>query len=592
MALLLLLLPISALAQSAPEAPTVNRDSLQALSEARAVDRPSLEARARALGLPTSGVLEDGTTFSLHSFDGDRPIYLSTDNLRAADSVSTDEVWAGGSLGLALDGAGELLGIWDGGSVRLTHQEFGGRVTNHDGAGNSNHGTHVAGTMTAAGTLATARGMASAAAMRSFDFNNDTAEIAADQLIAAPVKVSNHSYGFITGWRFNFRGDGLWVWFGDVDISTQEDLGFGFYQQTAADWDQIAFDSPYYLMVKSAGNDRNDGPGGTVNHWVFDGMGGFTMSSDPRPNDGGATGYDTIGGGSGSSKNILTVGAVNDVVGGWTQISDVVMSSFSGWGPTDDGRVKPDLVANGVGLISSGSNNDAAYSQLTGTSMSTPNTSGSLGLLHQHANNLYGGYFLAATMKALVLHTADEAGNVGPDYSFGWGLLNTASAADVMTADAATSGTQFHIAEESLADGNTFTALIGSDGSGPLVATIAWTDPAGTPPEAALDPPDLMLVNDLDLRILGPGSTEFQPWILDPANPADAATTGDNFRDNVEQVVIAAPAAGEYTVQVTHKGVLVSPQNFSLIVTGNNISFVFRDDFESGGLSAWSSSTN
>ena len=103
--------------------------------------------------------------------------------------------------------------------MRTTHQEFGGRVTTHDGAGLSSHATHVAGTMVASGVDASAIGMSNAATLRSYDWNSDTSEMAAAQLLPQPVSVSNHSYGQISGWIFNFFNDGLWVWFGDVAIS-------------------------------------------------------------------------------------------------------------------------------------------------------------------------------------------------------------------------------------------------------------------------------------------------------------------------------------------------------------------------------------
>ncbi|MHC4828152.1 MAG: PPC domain-containing protein, partial [Planctomycetota bacterium] len=103
----------------------------------------------------------------------------------------------------------------------------------------------------------------------------------------------------------------------------------------------------------------------------------------------------------------------------------------------------------------------------------------------------------------------------------------------------------------------------------PVKATICWTDPAGTPVAASLDPPDLMLVNDLDLRVIGPDSTVYSPWILSPGNPAAAAARGDNFRDNVEVVAIDAPDPGIYTFRVTHKGTLTNgSQDFALIISG------------------------
>ena len=108
----------------------------------------------------------------------------------------------------------------------------------------------------------------------------------------------------------------------------------------------------------------------------------------------------------------------------------------------------------GTQLRSANSGGDAAYSNRSGTSMAAPNIAGSLGLLTQHARSLYGAPLRASTMKALAIGTADEAGAApGPDYRFGWGLFNAASAAALMSADSAAPG-----------DGRiTQTTLVGGD---------------------------------------------------------------------------------------------------------------------------------
>ncbi len=562
--------------------------------------RAETEARAARLGLPLRQELDDGTVILLRGFGpGGKPLYYITDNLNAARTVSADKVWPGGLLDLELTGAGQEMGIWDGGAVRPTHQELTGRTVNLDGSGLSNHSTHVGGTMIAAGVNEAARGMSYQGTLKSYDFSDDELEMVAEQMAPDPIKVSNHSYSFITGWRlgsYGCPGDPQWYWWGDVQVSVEEDLLFGYYHSAAAEWDQITYSSPGYLPVKSAGNDRDDsGPQAGTPHCHWDGSAGggegdWVESTDSHPGDGGPTGYDSISGGQGSAKNVLTIGAVADIPGGYTGPSDVVMTAFSGWGPTDDGRIKPDLVANGTSLTSSSSSSDTAYLILSGTSMSTPNTSGSLGLLHQHAQDLFAAPPLAATMKALAIHTADEAGaSPGPDYSFGWGLLNVAAAADVLSAHAAAIGPTFHLREDVLTDGGTLELEVTADGANPLCVTIAWTDPPGlVPPEDEIDPPDLVLVNDLDLRVDGPGEVSHLPWVLDPASPASPAATGDNFRDAAEQVWIAAPAPGAYTIRVSHKGTLSDDQGLSLVVTGNRELEIFNDGFESGDLSAWS----
>jgi len=251
------------------------------------------------------------------------------------------------------------------------------------------------------------------------------------------------------------------------------------------------------------------------------------------------------------------------------------MSSFSSWGPTDDGRIKPDISAKGVNMLSSTGDSNNAYSNFSGTSMATPNVSGSLILLQQHYNNLNQEFMLASTLRALALHTADEAGNdTGPDYRFGWGLLNTERAAQVISQDS----NQSMIITDTLNANDVYTYTFKADGTQDIAATIAWTDPAAeTLPGGNEDLATPSLVNDLDLRISNDGGATFMPWILDVASPSAAATTGDNVVDNVEKIEIVAPTAGEYVVRVSHKGQILidDSQVFSLILSGiENESFM------------------
>jgi hypothetical protein len=489
------------------------------------------------------------------------PVAYMLENLNAARTISTDDVWPGGSGGLSLSGSGTVLGqlaIWDGGGVLTTHQELSGRVTQMDSPGGTHyHSTHVAGTMIGAGVDASAKGMSFQGTLAAYDWNSDDSEMAS--AAAAGMNVSNHSYGYATGWYYSSD----WYWWGDITVSTVEDYGFGFYSSEAEAWDQIAYDAPYYTIVKSAGNDRNDyGPGPGGGHYVWDGD--WVWSTDTRDPDGGSDGYDCVSW-NGTAKNILTVGAVYDIPGGHTDSSDVVMSSFSGWGPTDDGRLKPDLVANGISLYSCTNSGNSDYASYSGTSMSSPNLSGSLNLLVRHYEATHGGATpLSSTMKAVLIQTADEAGPYpGPDYMFGWGLMNTLEAAQLIEADSSAEG---HIVEDALADGESDEYYISSDGIEPIRISLAWTDPPGTPPPASLNPTTLMLVNDLDVRLEHVAtSTVYQPYVLNPSSPANAATTGDNWRDNSEQIYLESPSSGSYLVTVTHEGTLASAQTYSIV---------------------------
>ena len=490
------------------------------------------------------------------------PHFYKVDNLNAAKTVSTDDVWTGGSGGYYLSGLGTApgkLGIWDGGAVLTTHQEFTGRVTQKDGGGTSSHATHVAGTMVARGMLVpAAKGMSYGMAyLDAYNWTSDESEMAS--AAAAGMNVSNHSYGYATGWEL----DGDWYWHGDMSVSTDEDYMFGFYDDHTRDWDEIAYNAPYYTIVISAGNDRNDNC--TGGHYHLEG-GSWVWANDSHDPDGD---YDCLGSPH-TAKNAIIVGAVEDIPAGYSQPSDVVLTSFTSWGPTDDGRIKPDIVANGDALYSCTNTGNSDYATKSGTSMSAPNCSGSLNLLVRHYEDTHGGTTpLSSTMKAVLVQTADEAGsNPGPDYEFGWGLMNTLHAADLIALDSTDPG---RIREDTLPPDVWVTSLFFFDASGsdPVRVTLAWTDPPGTPPPPSVDPADLMLVNDFDLRLQHLESdTRYEPYVLDPSNPSNAATTGDNFRDNVEQIYIASPPAGIYLATVSTKGPLSGGhRSYSLVAS-------------------------
>lgn len=498
------------------------------------------------------------------------PIYFTTDdNVISAATTSTNTVQPGGSLGLNLSGSGAFLNnklaVWDGGAVYKFHQEFSSKtITIADTSSIIDHATHVAGTMLAKGIYPPAKGMAfNAGTLLSYDFNNDVAEMSA---AAHNLLLSNHSYGELGGWVFDDSFN-RWEWYGIPGDTV--DYTLGFYGDHTRAFDQVAYNAPYYLIVEAAGNAHGStGPAVGQDYYGYKSASDQTfVDKGPRPDSiSSNNAYDCISS-TANAKNILTVGAVNPLPYGPANSQSITTAYFSSWGPTDDGRVKPDIVGNGLNVLSTGSNSPTSYITLSGTSQAAPNITGSLYLLQEYYAEKHSGTFMrAATLKGLACHTAFDAGNAGPDYIFGWGLLDMKTAAQAITDN----GTKSMIRENTLSQGATQTFNVVASGNGPLIATISWTDPAGSiTPDGTINDRTPKLINDLDIRI-SDGTSNFMPWVLDPNNPSTAATTGNNIRDNVEQVYIPGAIPGKsYTIKVLHKGTLTSgSQAYSLIVTG------------------------
>ncbi|WP_245877828.1 S8 family serine peptidase [Spirosoma fluviale] len=512
-----------------------------------------------------------------------QPIYYTLHNAEAARGTQTQALYGAGSLSIALSGNSAVingrLGLWDGGRVRASHQEFGGtttgssRIVQKDNTTALNdHTTHLAGTLIGKGVREQAKGMAFGAQLTVWDYTNDITELTT----AAPgLLVSNHSYGPVAGWVYDDTRPGTnpdlkWEWWGNTTISSTEDYLFGFYTTKASDLDRISYNNPFFLMVRSADNKRGEtGPPAGTPYFLKN----TSVQSDlPRSRN---DAYDVIPG-EATAKNVLTVGAANLSFTDQGKPTLVGSAPFSGWGPTDDGRIKPDLLGVGSGIFSSLSASDTTYGNYTGTSMASANVAGSLFLLQElYATKRGPGmptsaqFMRAATLKGLALHTATRPSPAaGPNYQQGWGLLNTEAAARVLV----NQDMAHLILEKSLVTGGTFTQSVVAQGGEPLVITLSWTDPEATASSlssSSLNNRSPKLINDLDLRV-NSGQQINLPFILDPTRPEQAAKRGDNNRDNVEQVYIANPVAGQtYTLVVSHKGSMTySSQPFSVVISG------------------------
>ncbi|WP_082171061.1 S8 family serine peptidase [Chryseobacterium sp. Hurlbut01] len=475
------------------------------------------------------------------------PVYTKTYNDGAANTARAKSLYSGGSLGINIQGQGMNVGVWDGGPVLDSHQEFMvngfSKVNVMNFTSTSNHGTHVAGTIAAQGVLPSVRGVAFNSAITSYDWTNDLSEML-DESSGNGMLMSNHSYG--PGLSNN---SSLWL--------------LGAYNSDARSVDALCFNNPFYLPVFSAGNSRNDN---TVPY--------STQIASKF-------GYDLIAGDA-IAKNVLTVAAVNEV-SSYSNNESVVMSSFSSYGPSDDGRIKPEISTKGVNVRSTLSSSSTATGFMSGTSMASPGVTGVVALLQQYYNQLYNNFMRAATVKGLIMHTADEAGgSPGPDYEFGWGLINADSAARIIR-DKNLISNRSIIEELNLANATTYTKTITANSNRPLKISISWTDPAPLIADVntgTVDPPTKYLVNDLDIKVTSSTGTVYYPWKLQGMSNTFAAATNNstNDVDNFERIDIPNPS-GSYTIQVTHKGSLTNGnQNFTLIANSQNLSTLSIDN--------------
>jgi len=545
--------------------------------------------------------LKDGTVLWVKEIKNGYPVIYSTRNIIAAVTTSTNKVQPGGSSNLNLYGnylGGMDMGIWDPGIPNQQHEAFIDQYNNHhlviaDTANNltiEDHATHVAGTLIGDNSNSNAQGMAWGGILRAWDAENDLNEISYAVLYADSytpyLTISNHSYGVNLGWSKGLRNDpNNWYW--TYDEIFYADLRFGDYDSTAKNIDWVTLNAPNYLMVRAVGNERGEGPSEFQNNYyywdVFDSTWKSELYTGQHPLDGGNDGYGCLPNDA-VAKNILTVGAIDDIQNGYSSPADVKQdnTSFSGWGPTIDGRIKPDIVANGDELYSAVYHNPTNNSQtgnnyykyMSGTSMASPNACSSILLLQEyylktHSNN----YPLATTLKALVINSANAAGaSEGPDYKFGWGLLNTAGAADIITEDASES---INIQELSIINGKPVQFDVYSGGTLPINATIVWNDPVPSN--------NSVLVHDLDLRITDENGNSFLPFVLDSSQPDNPATTGDDTKNNVEKIIIDNPSYGKYTVKISSKGNY--SQSFSIVVSNvtaqpQNMKLTIKQYFE------------
>ena len=474
-----------------------------------------------------------------------------------------------------LDGSGVELSSGELGEAETAHPEFQGRATSHFGSDkgvndDQRHATHTGGTMIAAGiNNAEAKGMAPAAKLELLDVRLDS--ILDDKAALNKnfgVVADNNSWGYQLGWQFD-ANTGRYAWFDNIDY-------FGGYDgQVAAPFDHVAL-SNGTLLVFSAGNDASSGNPlvgpNFVHEHVSDTTGDiipgktFCYSANGSGTDcpttlcnGGCettkhdtyTAFTTIGI-TASAKDVVSVGAID---------ANHNIASFSSRGPARDGRVKPELVAVGINTLSTVPID--SYAGLSGTSMSAPVVTGIAGLLTQQWRKTFNGANpTPQQLKTVLIAGADDIGNPGPDYTYGFGLANAQTSADLIIADGG-NGARIH--SDSVVQGQTADIPMTVGGAQNVRVVLGWADP-----EVLLQPDQLAdkaLLNDLDLKVTDPSGNAILPYILDVNNPSANATHGVNTADNVEEVEIPNAAPGNYHILVS--GSHVTTPNQSYVVVAN-----------------------
>ncbi|GLU52495.1 hypothetical protein Dfri01_19560 [Dyadobacter frigoris] len=385
--------------------------------------------------------------------------------------------------GRNLHGEGVVVGVGDEANP-LLHIDLSNRIINRAAIEAGGHGIHVMGTLGGAGILNEKfTGYAPKAKIVSQYFSNI--------LAYAPVYVQD--FGMVI--TNNSYGNDL------TDCST-----FGAYNLQSYILDQQAFQMPYLQHVFAAGNSGS-------------------ISCSPYP-----SGFGNVVGGFQTAKNIISVGN--------TTVEGIIAPSSSS-GPAKDGRIKPEISAQGTSVVSSYPVN--LYGSLSGTSMASPAVAGGLTLLYQRYRQLHSQQNPKnGLMKAILCNGGTDQGNDGPDYKYGFGWMNLLRSVKMIESESYKSAS---IATSATPD--TYPIEIPAN-TARVKVMLYWNDPA----TSVLSGKNL--VNDLDLTVTNPGATTVFPKLLDPtpANVNNPATTGADHINNIEQVVIDSPVAGTYQINV------------------------------------------
>jgi hypothetical protein len=266
------------------------------------------------------------------------------------------------------------------------------------------------------------------------------------------------------------------------------------------------------------------------------------------------------------AKNTITVGGTGNGV--WA--NSIWYSSSRG--PTQDHRIKPTLMAPGTGIISADGSTTNGYTASSGTSFSTPATSGSIGLIRQY---LMAGFYpsgtenpadsiryqSAALLRAMAIVSCDP--NVGscviPDSNIGWGRIDLDS---VLYFDG--DARKLIILDDTIGfnTGQSVTDSFVVDSDIPLRICLAWSDTAAGP---YANP---TLVNDLNLELTAPGGSYYRGNQYS-GGQSIANPTGWDDRNVEECIRVNDPELGTWYVTVSGQNIPFGPQPFAYAVTGD-----------------------
>lgn len=235
--------------------------------------------------------------------------------------------------------------------------------------------------------------------------------------------------------------------------------------------------------------------------------------------------------------------------------ADAQLVASSSRGPANDGRIKPDISANGDGQYSTDFNNQ--YQEFGGTSAAAPGISGTLALLSEAFSQFNAGSVApSALLKACLLNTTNDLGNAGPDFKYGWGLVNGFRAFKTIQEHRYLDG---QIDQSGL---NQHTISL-PPGLKQLRIMVYWADKESSLLSAKA------LVNNLDMEVVDPTGNSNLPWLLDPTpDPLILnlpAGHGVDDLNNVEQVLINNPAPGDYTIRISGTEIPFGPQQYYVV---------------------------